>query len=584
MLWEMEMMIIGVIGKRKNYISLLLICCILIVATPAKLNLAKQVHKGYSIAEINQIIEDLIHWKKESIGLKENENLFTNNFLQYVGTTNGDWYAIALGRLGYLDDYEAYLSLLQKNVQNRYLKEEKLDKTKATEWHRIILAMLALGGNPRDVGKDKNGNTIDLVADGTYNRGNTIDLGTQGINGYIWGLIALDSMDYVVPETAFYSREKLILKIIQCQLMDGGFSLEGMEGSADPDITAMAIQALSRYYQSKDNYSYINKGGKKVNITIKEVIDVALDSLSRTQLEDGDFASWGTQNAESTAQVLIALCTLNIDYSMDERFIKNNNTLLDGLMKYRMKDGGFTHSFERDEDNIAAIPYESNSMAGEQVLCALTALSRYLQGYQALYNFKNETVDGSLLSVLTQTSQTLVPSRITSTDEKDFLQISDTVSTKDYITVVRLLDKLQFAQNKNEYNEMEYTLKRRLEEINRREEEIEVINRKIVDTLYPFETIRIIDRKEIKQILQRLESFSDYDKEKIRGYEDLLRANTQLDNEFRSYIVAGILFLTVTIFIVILISHINSRRDKMRRKRIGFYADNNLKEEVEDDS
>ena len=61
------------------------------------------------------------------------------------------------------------------------------------------------------------------------------------------------------------------------------------------------------------------------------------------QLDTGDFASWGTENVESTDQVVVALCCLGIDPLKDERFIKNGKTLLDGILKYRMSDGGFVH-------------------------------------------------------------------------------------------------------------------------------------------------------------------------------------------------------------------------------------------------
>ena len=150
----------------------------------------------------------------------------------------------------------------------------------------------------------------------------------------------------------------------------------------------MAVQALSPYYTSKKVYKYTLKSSKQeISRTVKQVIDESLFCLSRLQTEDGDFISWGTQNAESTAQAAVALCSLNIDPQKDARFIKNGKTLIDGILKYRMPDGGFAHSYTYDPDNPGSKPDKSNSMAGEQVLYALAAVIRQQKGQSPLYSF-----------------------------------------------------------------------------------------------------------------------------------------------------------------------------------------------------
>lgn len=338
--------------------------------------------------------EDIIKWKKSDAGLANaaSSPLLSGGFLDLAGTTAGDWYPIGLSRLGISDDYDAYLAVLRENVRIRYEASEKLSSTKATEWHRIILSVLAAGGNPTNMGKDKNGQTIDLVSDGTYNRGRTVSLGKQGINGWIWGLIALDSMDYAVPDDAYNSRSDIICEILSRELAGGGFALTGTV--ADPDITAMAIQALAPYYNSELKYNYVRRSdGAGLNASVHSVIDRALDRLSELQLADGDFISWGTQNVESTCQVAVALCALGIRPLTDERFIKNGRTLLDGIMKYRMSDGGFVHSFKYDPENPTSKPDKSNTMASEQVLYTLAALLRCQSGMRALYDFLPEMTE-----------------------------------------------------------------------------------------------------------------------------------------------------------------------------------------------
>ena len=145
--------------------------------------------KIYSTKELKTICDNIVNWKKSEQKVSKDSNLFTGEYLTYAGTTNGDWYPIAMNRLGYDDDYNAYLTSLKDYVEKSYKTPQKLSKYKSTEWHRITLSVLACGGNPTDFGKDKNGNSINLIADGTYNRDG---LGRQGINGYIWALIALE--------------------------------------------------------------------------------------------------------------------------------------------------------------------------------------------------------------------------------------------------------------------------------------------------------------------------------------------------------------------------------------------------------
>ena len=205
---------------------------------------AEGTEKNKEIQRVEEIADRIIQWKKENEG-NEKEGFFSDSFLCSAGTTLADWYVLGLSRSGAEEDYASYRFALARAVEERYKTSGRLDLSKATEWHRIILSMLASGGNPKKAGIR---GQIDLVADGIYNRadneGNGI-LGKQGINGYIWGLIALDSCFYAVPEEAFYTREELLLNILNRQNADGGWSLSG--DRSDVDMTAMALQALAPY-------------------------------------------------------------------------------------------------------------------------------------------------------------------------------------------------------------------------------------------------------------------------------------------------------------------------------------------------
>ena len=292
-------------------------------AAAQKQNQRQVVPKGkYTLEDISEAIQGIMAQKRSVLGLSETDNLLSGDELTYAGSTAADWLPIGLSRCGVEDDYDAYLAALQTYVEQKYREPDKLDRVKATEWHRISLAVLACGGDPTHFGKDENGNDINLIADGVYDRGKTMDIGAQGLNGWLWGLITLDSMTYNIPPKSSYTRMEMVKKILSFQLPDNGFNLRFAQGStADPDITAMAIQALAPYYWDS-------------TFNVKDPVDKALSCQSELQLDTGDFRSWGTRNSESVSQIIVALCSIGIDPQNDPRFIKNGINLLDALFYY----------------------------------------------------------------------------------------------------------------------------------------------------------------------------------------------------------------------------------------------------------
>lgn len=363
-------------------------CCILagIITITAEAS-----HKDYTPDELLNVMEGIINWRKAISGVSLDEPLMSEVFLDSVGSTAGDWAAIGIGRSGYADDYNAYLAVTAAYISKSYQENGYLDRTKATEWQRIGLAVLSAGGDPVSIGEDKEGNPIDLVADGSYNRGKVMSLDKQGTNGLVFGLLLMDSMRYEIPADAADTREGLIEKILSSQIKDGGFNLTSIDPQLDVDMTAMALQALAPYYNSEKTYRYVQQGTKQDQVkSVRQVVDEALQFLSSSQQESGGFTSWGSENSESCSQVLIALTSLGIDPGNDQRFIKNGNTVIDGLMQYHMEEGGFIHSKEYDEENPNADPDKSNTMASDQALCALTALCRYYGGMRSFYDFRPE--------------------------------------------------------------------------------------------------------------------------------------------------------------------------------------------------
>lgn len=180
-------------------------------------------------------------------------------------------------------------------------------------------------------------------------------VGKQGLMSWIFGLHLMNN-GYVCDE---YSLEDVKKKIIELQLEDGGWAITGK--LADVDATAMAVQALAPHYQN--------------DAAVRNAVDCAIALLSQRQLENGDYSSYGVPNPESTAQVLVALSSVGRDPLKDEAFIKNGNSLLDGILRYRLDDGSFAHT----EGGA------SNDGATVQVFYATVSYMRMSDGKMPLY-------------------------------------------------------------------------------------------------------------------------------------------------------------------------------------------------------
>lgn len=267
-----------------------------------------------------------------------------------AGSVGGDWIIIGLSKCGYsVPDgyYDKYYQSVEKQVTDL---KGVLHSKKYTEYSRTVIAINALGKDPRDVA----GYNL-LTPLGDFDK--TI---WQGLNGPIWALLAFDSGNYDDPinEDAEVqgTRQLYIDEILSKQLSDGGWCLsaQSKDDAADPDITAMALCALAKY-----------KGQGNVS----KAIDKALTCLSKLQDEDGGYSSFGIKNCESAAQVLAALSYLGISTD-DERFVKNGNSVLDNLLSFEVDGGGFAHV---NSDQSGYKGGEVNQMATEQAFYALVA-------------------------------------------------------------------------------------------------------------------------------------------------------------------------------------------------------------------
>lgn len=365
--------------KGKKLASLLLALLLVLACCPVPSAQAAD-GGGYTREDIAWYMDGIVSWCAGRLGVSEDAMLSTQT-AEYAAAGGLDWYALYMYRAGYESDYAAYGSALEDAVSQKYQENGGLDRVRASEWHRTGLAATACGGDALAFGTNAAGETINLVADGVYDRGKTEDLGAQGINGLTWGLLLLDSRGYSVPAGAADTRETILTRILSAQSAERGFSLSGEGVSAD--LTAMTLQALAPYQNSTHVFTVTDKAtGTTVERTVSEAIELALGALSACQMENGGFGDDG-ESSESAAQVIIALCALGIDPATDARFVKRGGSVLDALLRFAKPDGGFAHTLEKGADG-------SNAMAGEQALGALTAYMRFKDGLHSLYDLRGE--------------------------------------------------------------------------------------------------------------------------------------------------------------------------------------------------
>ena len=251
----------------------------------------------------------------------------------------GEWYAIALSQAGGYD-----LSASRVALED-YVTSAKVRS--ATTRQKLALTLLALGSEHPFVEA--------TLSD---------SIGKQGVMSWAWGLHLLNN-GCTSPD---YTADDCIKTLLDLRKADGGWAITG--DTADVDATAMVLQALALHRDDGE---------------VTAAIDGAVALLSARQLESGGFASYGVENAESAAQVIIALCALNID-PKDACFVKNGASPLDALAAFRLADGSYAHEMGG--------AYNENATA--QAFLAEAAYARFKAGEGSIFLLDGDQQTGEL--------------------------------------------------------------------------------------------------------------------------------------------------------------------------------------------
>lgn len=246
-------------------------------------------------------------------------------------------------------DLDAYYDSVVQEVQSG-------GRLLPTDLFRIVVALLAMGEDPTDVGG------VNLIEQ-LYNYPN-LDRMTSNMMAFT--LLALDAKDYQVPEHAMWSREAIVEKLLTFQNENGGFGLSSST-TYGVDITAMILQALAPY-----------RHWESVNAAFER----ALDYLRGEMTNDCGFINEGDDNGCTAAQVLTALAVAGIDpLDPDNGFTRGNYNLVKKLDGFKRETGFTTFMNSQQPDGMGSV----------QIGYALEAYRRYVAGENSLYDLTQWT-------------------------------------------------------------------------------------------------------------------------------------------------------------------------------------------------
>lgn len=253
------------------------------------------------------------------------------------GQAGGEWLIIGIMKSGASLSGSAragYLTSLEDALREG---SGSLSARRYTEYARAALALTALGENP---GAFRGWDILAPLKSFS-------DVSKQGVNGIAYALIALDAADAVFSDNGNDTRQAYIDALVCAQRKDGGWSMNTNTAAPDADVTAMAIQALAPY-----------TGQTAVSGSVR----AGLAALGRIQNQNGTFSSYGAENAESCAQVLLALSALPAPLLSTDG-APDISSVIDALLSFAEPDGSFSHTADG----------ETNLMSTEQALYALSA-------------------------------------------------------------------------------------------------------------------------------------------------------------------------------------------------------------------
>ncbi|WP_082856600.1 cell surface protein, partial [Clostridium ljungdahlii] len=278
------------------------------------------------------------------------------------------WEVFSSARSGYSGVRAGFYDDWFKSVQDGLKKMKEAGVTprdvKMTEWDKLVLAITAIGYDPRDI---EAYDLIDIISNQDYLSTSNQTFSSQ------YALLGLNSYNYAIPSSGNrIDKEALIHEWAKSALGNKGADGSEVLSNAVPDMWLMTFQPIASYY-GKEGYSDVTKA-----------MDQVFAQFSNAQTYKGSF--WGGMSGDynnpwTNAQVYMTLGMTKSNI-FDSKYIKNGNSILDGALEfYNIKDGTTT--------------FDKSSYEPTQMCRGLDSLVRAYEGRNSIFDctdVKNSTV------------------------------------------------------------------------------------------------------------------------------------------------------------------------------------------------
>lgn len=197
------------------------------------------------------------------------------------------------------------------------------------------------------------------------------------------------------------------------------------------DIPAMILQGLIPYYD---------------RVNVKSAVDEAINTISNEQKENGSFG-----NSNSDATVIIALSELGINVDNDPRFIKNGNSLLDGLLSYKVPtNNGFATTVGGEYDDTATYQGFIALISAQKVISTGQAYNPFdFMEIQKVQAYANGTGNSDSNPLPPPTGEKDIKVSFTLKSDSDTWISRTTVTLKENATVYHVIKKVLDEKNYN---------------------------------------------------------------------------------------------------------------------------------------
>ncbi|UTC11341.1 MucBP domain-containing protein [Latilactobacillus curvatus] len=280
--------------------------------------------------------------------------------IDHITSTNGSgpWQALAFKQSG-ISMTDAQRQSFIKTIGNDVDQMAAEGRYSATDAERSVIGLTALGEDPT------NFHGVNLIQ-------KTIEASTAkyvGINGQIYGIIALSTKDY--GEEANKTITTLIQAVLQKQNVDKGWALFGTDSGVD--ITGMAMTALGMHRDVTGVQPALDKA-------VSMLKDKAFQKATGGFFIPSSFSK--VENSNSISQAVMGLMAAGVDPA--KAFVGDNGVNpISRLLAYQRTDGEFRWQFDNDSGALA--------MATEQATYALDQYEFFLNGKGSIYNFGGST-------------------------------------------------------------------------------------------------------------------------------------------------------------------------------------------------